>query len=56
VPLTDASDTAVLLLLALNVPPLVFVLTVKLLLVGYVVSPLAALNVNVFAFFAVVNV
>ena len=55
VPLTLASDTLVSLLLALNVPPLVFVLTVKVLLFGYVVLPLDALKLNVFAFFAVVN-
>ena len=43
--------------LTVNVPPLVFVLTVNVVLdVGYVIEPLDALNVNVFAFFAVVTV
>jgi hypothetical protein len=57
VPLKDAVATVEsLLLLILNVPLLVFVLIVNVLLaVGYVTVPLASLNVNVFAFLAVVN-
>jgi hypothetical protein len=51
-----AVATPVALLPTLNVPPLVFVLTVNVLLSGYVVLPLSALNVNVLAFFAVVTV
>jgi len=51
-----AVATPVALLATLNVPLLVFVLTVKLPVLGYVILPLVLLNVNVFAFFAVVNV
>jgi hypothetical protein len=59
VPLILAIATLLLPLVGLtvNVPPLVFLLTVNVADdVGYVTDPLLALNVNVFAFFAVVTV